>query len=126
MLRCTICKLDNSLLMYDQRFASSSFAVFFLISGRNIQKIMEHNIRRQEYDKDKSCKYCVNHTIYKSVISPQETLDIVLLITSSHREDAVARRETIRSTWGNDSYYLPHRIKHVFVFGKSSIRVLHN
>ena len=40
----------------------------------------------------------MNHAIYKPVISPQETLDIVLLITSSHREDAAARRETIRST----------------------------
>ena len=47
---------------------------------------------------NKTWTYCMNHAIYKPVISPQETLDTVLLISSSHREDAAARRETIRST----------------------------
>ena len=39
-----------------------------------------------------NCTYCINHRIYKPVISPDQTYDIVLLITSSHRKDAAERR----------------------------------
>ena len=66
----------------------------------------------------KFCKFCVNHTIYKPVISPPQSQDLVLLITTSHRNDAAERRDAIRSTWANDSYYLPRKIQHVFVCGK--------
>ena len=67
------------------------------------------------------CKYCINHRIYRPVISPEQKYDIVLLITSSHRKDAAERRHAIRSTWANDSHYLPKRVQHYFMLGKFNV-----
>ena len=67
------------------------------------------------------CKYCINHRIYRPVISPEQKYDIVLLITSSHRKDAAERRQVIRSTWANDSHYLPKRVQHYFMLGKFNV-----
>ena len=69
------------------------------------------------YTKLENCTYCVEYGIYKPIVSPEQTYDIVLLITSSHRKDAVERRQVIRSTWANNSHYLPYKVQHVFVLG---------
>ena len=65
------------------------------------------------------CKYCIDYGQYETIISPEKVYDIVLLITSSHRKDAAERREILRSTWANNSFYLPAlRVAHVFILGK--------
>ena len=35
----------------------------------------------------------------------------------SLRKDSAERRQIIRSTWANDSHYLPRKVQHVFVLG---------
>ena len=69
-------------------------------------------------DTASNCKYCIDYRQYKTLVSPEITYDIVLLITSSHRKDAAERRQAIRSTWANNSYYLPLQVQHVFVLGE--------
>ena len=71
-----------------------------------------------ETDTASSCRYCIDYRRYKTLVSPDRTYDIVLLITSSHRKDAAERRQILRSTWANNSYYLPLQVQHVFVLGE--------
>ena len=82
--------------------------------SRNSTNFVKNEI---SYTKLENCTYCVEYRIYKPIVSPEQTYDIVLLITSSHRKDAVERRQVIRSTWANNSHYLPYKVQHVFVLG---------
>ena len=76
------------------------------------------NIFPTAIDTASNCKHCIDYRQYKTLVSPEITYDIVLLITSSHRKDAAERRQVIRSTWANNSYYLPLQVQHVFVLGE--------
>ena len=76
-----------------------------------------HNFFPTATDTASNCKHCIDYRQYKTLVSPEITYDIVLLITSSHRKDAAERRQVIRSTWANNSYYLPLQVQHVFVLG---------
>ena len=71
-----------------------------------------------------TCKYCVNHRKYHPILKPHLCnschYDLVLLITSSQRPGAKERRHAIRQAWGNDSYYLPRKVTHLFLLGKFS------
>ena len=51
-------------------------------------------------DTASNCKYCIDYRRYKTLVSPEKTYDIVLLITSSHRKDAAERRQVLRSNMG--------------------------
>ncbi len=68
-----------------------------------------------------SCKYCIPVEQYSAIVEPKgicqgRQLDLLFLVTSSHREDAAERRIMIRNTWSklNNSSYKVH---HVFVLG---------
>ena len=73
----------------------------------------------------KPCKYCINHTQFKPKVQPKflginnRNIDMLLLITSSYHKDGPKRRDVIRRTWANASQYLPYRVGHLFVLGKS-------
>ena len=80
-----------------------------------------------DYSEEKdfnTCKYCVNHRKYHPILKPHLCnschYDLVLLITSSQRPGAKERRHAIRQSWGNDSYYLPRKVTHLFLLGKFS------
>ena len=69
------------------------------------------------------CRKCINTKLYEAIIYPKgilrTELDAVLLLMSSYRKAAAARRHAIRSTWGNTNIYLPTKIQRVFVLGKN-------
>ena len=70
---------------------------------------------------NKSCKYCVNHRKYDVMLQPtiaSHHFDLVLLITSSHRPGVKERRQAIRQSWGNDSFYTARKVSHVFLLGE--------
>ena len=71
---------------------------------------------------NKLCRRCIDAKQYKSVITPlrssMKKWDVVLLIISSHRKDALERREVIRKTWANTSIYLPVKIERLFILGE--------
>ena len=68
------------------------------------------------------CRKCINTNLYEAIIYPkgiiQTEIDTVLLLISSYRKDAAARRHAIRSTWASTNIYLPTKIERVFVLGK--------
>ena len=68
------------------------------------------------------CRKCINTKLYEAIIYPkriiQREIDTVLLLMSSYRKDAAARRHAIRNTLGNTNIYLPTKIQRVFVLGK--------
>ena len=79
---------------------------------------------RYTYERQKClCRRCVDVNQYKEIIAPpklsQKKLDVVLLIMSSHRKDALKRRKVIRNTWANSSIYSPVKMQRVFVLGKT-------
>ena len=67
------------------------------------------------------CKYCVNYQPYGAILEPtgvcDGNLDLLLVITSSHREDAYTRRNTIRRTWGKLDNPI-YKINRLFVLGR--------
>ena len=69
------------------------------------------------------CRKCINTKLYEAIIYPkriiQREIDTVLLLMSSYRKDAAARRHAIRNTWANTNIYLPTKIQRVFVLGKN-------
>ena len=74
-----------------------------------------------ETQSNESCKYCVNHRKYDVMLQPtipSRHFDLVLLITSSHRQGAKERRQAIRQSWGNDSFYTARKVSHVFLLGE--------
>ena len=75
--------------------------------------------------KPKNCTYCREYRIYKPIVSMEQTYDVVLMITSSHRKDAAERRRAIRSTWADDNYYSQFKVQHFFVLGRLKIAFLH-
>ena len=66
---------------------------------------------------------CFQCTIYRKTPFVQPVVEknksFLLLIMSSYRKDAFERRSVIRATWGNNSLYLPERVTHLFVLGKT-------
>ena len=89
-----------------------------LFSRNTVLYMYPENFIGNQDSTSTNCRYCINHRIFKPVISPEQKYDIVLLIKSSHRKDAAERRQAIRSTWANDSHYLPKRVQHYFMLGK--------
>ena len=69
------------------------------------------------------CRKCINTKLYQAIIYPKgitkTEFDTVLLLISSYRKEAAARREAIRSTWGNTDIYLPIKMQRIFVLGKN-------
>ena len=120
------------------KFAAAYFTLYtvyflfggMLYSGRgpNMLRDTDENTESRNGNFDKifptatdtvsNCKHCIDYRQYKTLVSPEITYDIVLLITSRHRKDAAERRQAIRSTWANNSYYLPLQVQHVFVLGE--------
>ena len=78
----------------------------------------------EETQSDEGCKYCVNHRKYDVILQPtisSHHYDLVLLITSSHRPGAKERRQAIRQSWGNDSFYTARKVSHVFLLGECNL-----
>ena len=74
-----------------------------------------------ETQSNESCKYCIDHRNYDVIFQPtiaSRHYDLVLLITSSHRPGAKERRQAIRQSWGNDSFYTAKKVSHVFLLGE--------
>ena len=67
------------------------------------------------------CKQCINMNLFRVIISPkritQTEFHTILLLMSSYRRDAFARRQAIRNTWGNTTIYVPIKMQRVFVLG---------
>ena len=80
------------------------------------------NSRTGEDGKINWCRKCINTKLYDTLIYPKgiikTEIDTVLLLMSSYRKDAAARRHAIRSTWGSTNIYLPTKIQRVFLLGK--------
>ena len=91
-----------------------------------VGKATNDNDILEKYNGGKSeCKYCIDYRKYNTLLSPDSVYDIVLLITSSHRKDAAQRRQILRSTWANNSFYLPSlRVDHVFILGELYFDIL--
>ena len=67
-----------------------------------------------------SCVYCIDASKYKVLIEPKHVcrnIDILMLITSSHRKDGMNRRMAIRKTWSNSSE-TNMKLGHIFILGK--------
>ena len=81
------------------------------------------NLSTRENRQTEWCRKCINTNLYETIIYPKRItkmkLDAILLLMSSHRQDAPGRRHAIRSTWGNTSIYVPNKIQRVFVLGNN-------
>ena len=70
-----------------------------------------------------TCKYCIDYESYSAILEPtgvcDDQLDLLLVITSSHRADAYNRRTTIRNTWGKLDN-INYNINRLFVLGRST------
>ena len=69
----------------------------------------------------KFCNTCVDYTPYKPIIAPrnitQDQLEFVFLIYTKYAQEAYERRQFIRRTWANQTYWGSVRIQHVFTLG---------
>ena len=64
-------------------------------------------VKRNITEQHTLCKYCVDHKLYKAKLKPQidktQVYDMIILILSSYRSDAVKHRDMIRQSWGNST-----------------------
>ncbi len=96
-------------------------------SGQKCRKIKK-KVKEEEKKKDLNSRCCTNTTtqVIRDIFMWHDStgicmegkhLDLLLVIISSHREDAALRRQVIRETWANYTS-ANYTVNHMFVLGK--------
>ena len=74
--------------------------------------------------KRRICNGCIDYMQYHVILGPQleqsrsEDLDLLIVVSSSYNADSAHRRDVIRRTWANKSFYSQFKTKNFFVLGK--------
>ena len=107
----------TSCLLLFSVFSTVLFIVVFISTEK--ENVLSMNIVTQ-VTKRNICKYCLDHTVFKSTIRPFfqpefSNCSVVIVIASIAK--AVRRRKAIRKTWANYSYFSDLQFCRLFAIG---------